>query len=237
MGILGNHSGRATKRRMDYELIAQLVPEGSRVLDLGCGDGRLLADLEANRGCRGYGIEINDAAVSDCLQRGVAVYHGDMLEGMANFRDGAFDVVILSQTLQQAAAPLRVIHEMLRVGHSAIISFPNFGYWRTRLQLLLRGHMPRHDLLPYTWYETPNVHLCTVADFVDLCDRERLRRVVQIFLAPPDRHIGGFLANWRAGLAIFQVERDGPGATHGDTEHTEEGRRGEGGESGGRAGP
>jgi len=209
MAFGSGHPPRRTKRRPDYDLIEGLVPQGSRVLDLGCGDGRLLEQLENNKGCRGYGIEINDQMVSECLARGVAVYHGDMVEGMGHFGDGVFDVVILSQTLQQTAAPLVVIREMLRVGRSAIISFPNFGYWRTRLQLLLSGRMPRHDLLPYTWYETPNVHLCTVADFCDLCDQQDLRRVVQIFLAPPDRRISRFLANWRAGLAIFEVERNG----------------------------
>ncbi|MHB0857116.1 MAG: methionine biosynthesis protein MetW [Anaerolineae bacterium] len=205
MNLNGNH--RPTKRRMDYRLIESLIPQGARVLDLGCGDGQLLSELEQSKGCWGRGIEINDQAVAECVRRGVAVYHGDMMEGMAHFRDGSFDVVILSQTLQQAANPPLVIHEMLRVGQSAIISFPNFGYWRTRLQLLMGGHMPCHDLLPYTWYDTPNVHLCTVADFRELCAQEGLRRFHEIFLAPPDRPIGRFLANWRAGLAIFEVRR------------------------------
>ncbi|MFN2155373.1 MAG: methionine biosynthesis protein MetW, partial [Anaerolineae bacterium] len=154
-----------TKRRLDYALIEALVPPRSRVLDLGCGDGQLLADLAANKGCEGRGIEINDQSVLSCIQRGVAVYHGDMLEGMGYHRDGSFDVVILSQTLQQASDPVRVIVEMLRVGETAIISFPNFGYWEVRLQLLLRGRMPRNDLLPYEWHDTPNVHLCTETDF------------------------------------------------------------------------
>jgi len=184
------------------------VPESARVLDLGCGDGQLLQELEVHKGCPGRGIEINDQAVSECLQRGVAVYHGDMVEGMGHFRAGSFDVVILSQTLQQTEHPPTVIHEMLRVGHSAIISFPNFGYWRTRMQLMFGGRMPRHDLLPYTWYDTPNVHLCTIKDFRDLCRQERLRVEKEIFLTPPDRHISAFMANWRAGLAIFQVRRD-----------------------------
>jgi methionine biosynthesis protein MetW len=198
---------RATKRRLDYQLIEALVPQGATVLDLGCGDGQLLAELAASKGCRGRGIEINDHAVSECLRRGVPVYHGDMLEGMGHFRDGTFDLVILSQTLQQTGNPPSVIHEMLRVGHSAIISFPNFGYWRTRLQLLVTGRMPRHGLLPYPWYSTPNVHLCTVTDFRELCVQEGLHVMNEVFVAPPDKRIGPFLANWRAGLAIFQVQR------------------------------
>lgn len=194
------------KRRLDYELIQELVPAGSRVLDLGCGDGQLLAQLEAGKGCQGYGIEINEQYVLRCIERGVAVYHGDMMEGMAHYGDQAFDLVILSQTLQQTTHPVKVIHEMLRVGKTAIISFPNFGHWQVRLQFLLKGRMPVNEMLPYTWYDTPNVHLCTVQDFRALCEQEGLRRVVEIFVAPPSRRINATLANWRAGLAIFQVE-------------------------------
>ena len=196
-----------TKRRLDYALIQALVPHSSRVLDLGCGDGQLLAELAENKGCEGRGIEINDQAVLACIQRGVAVYHGDMLEGMRYYRDSSFDVVILSQTLQQASDPVRVIVEMLRVGDTAIISFPNFGYLQVRLQLLLRGRMPVNDLLPYEWYNTPNVHLCTVTDFRELCEAQGLRRMREIFLVPPSRQISALGANWRAGLAIFQIAR------------------------------
>jgi methionine biosynthesis protein MetW len=130
-----------------------------------------------------------------------------MMEGMAMYHDRTFDVVVLSQTLQQTADPVGVIREMLRVGETAIISFPNFGHWRVRLQLLLSGRMPRNPLLPYTWYNTPNVHLCTVADFRELCAREGLEAMSEILLMPPDRRIGSFLGNWRAGQAIFQLRR------------------------------
>jgi methionine biosynthesis protein MetW len=193
------------KRRLDYELIGALVPTGSRVLDLGCGDGQLLSQLVENKGCQGKGIEINEQAVLACIRRGVAVYHGDMVEGMAFYRERSFDVVILSQTLQQTSDPVGVIHEMLRVGETAIISFPNFGYWRVRLQLMFKGRMPRTPQLPYTWYNTPNVHLCTVADFRALCEEQNLTRAREIFLVPPSRQVGPMGANWRAGMAIFQI--------------------------------
>jgi len=204
-----NANGRPTKRRLDYELIEALVPNGARVLDLGCGDGRLLAQLAQNKGCQGYGIEINERYVLECIKRGVPVYHGDMMEGMTHYRDQSFDLVILSQTLQQTHRPLEVIQEMLRVGKTAIISFPNFGYWRVRLRLLISGRMPVNDLLPYTWHTTPNVHLCTVTDFRELCDANNLVRTRELFLVPPARQISRLLANWRAGLAIFEIRRGG----------------------------
>jgi len=202
----GNHQ-QPTKRRLDYDLIEGLVPPGSRVLDLGCGEGQLLELLVARKGCQGYGVDISEQAVLECIRRGVAAYHGDMMEGMSFYRDHSFDLVILSQTLQQTTDPIRVIREMLRVGETAIISFPNFGYWRVRLQLLLTGHMPLSDLLPYTWHSTPNVHLCTVSDFRALCEQEQLERVHEMFLVPPSRQIGRRGANWRAGLAISQLKK------------------------------
>ena len=201
------NSRSSSRIRPDYGLIESLVPRCAKVLDLGCGDGSLLAQLKANKGCDGRGIEIDERAVLECVTRGVPVYHGDMVEGMDSYRDRTFDVVILSQTLQQTSDPRHVIHEMLRVGGRAIISFPNFGHWHTRLQLLLTGRMPQNRLLPYTWYETPNVHLCTVKDFLELCSAERLCRVEEIYLTPGYRRVSPSLANLWAGLAIFEIER------------------------------
>ncbi len=201
----------ATKRRLDYELIESLVPDGARVLDLGCGDGALLDELRERKGCEGRGIEIDEEAVLACVERGVAVYQGDMLEGMSFYRDRQFDVVVLSQTLQQTLRPPEVIREMLRVGRCAIISFPNFGHWRVRLRLLFEGRMPRTPLLPYEWFDTPNVHLCTVRDFRAFCRTEGLDVVRQTFLTPGGRRVGPAWANWSAGTAIFQVQQAGAG--------------------------
>lgn len=202
---------RPARPRLDYELIEALIPDRAKVLDLGCGDGQLLADLIERKGCVGRGVDVDEAAVLACVARGLPVYHGDMLEGMGCYRDGHFDVAILSQTLQQTSDPPRVIREMLRVARRGIVSFPNFGHWAVRLQLLLAGRMPRTRALGHRWYNTPNVHLCTVKDFREFCERENLCRAQEIYLTPGLRRTGAWLANWRAGLAIFQIQRcDGP---------------------------
>jgi methionine biosynthesis protein MetW len=155
-------------QRYDYELIASWIPERSRVLDLGCGDGVLLAGLAATNSASGYGIEIDDANVLASVKNGVNVIQTDIESGLANFEDNAFDFVILSQTLQAMRNAESVLTEMLRVGREGIVTFPNFGYWRHRLDIL-GGHMPESKTLPHKWYDTPNIHLCTVKDFEDLC--------------------------------------------------------------------
>ena len=157
-------------QRYDFELISRWIPEGARVLDLGCGDGVLLAGLAATKGTKGYGIEIDDANVLASVKNGVNVVQTHIESGLANFGDGAFDFVILSHTLQAMRNAESVLNEMLRVGREGIVTFPNFGYWRHRLDIL-RGHMPVSKALPYSWYDTPNIHLCTVKDFEDLCEK------------------------------------------------------------------
>jgi methionine biosynthesis protein MetW len=155
-------------QRYDYELIGSWIPERSRVLDLGCGDGVLLAGLTATHGTSGYGIEIDAANVLASVKNGVNVVQTDIEAGLASFGDNSFDFVILSQTLQAMRNAESVLNEMLRVGREGIVTFPNFGYWRHRLDIL-RGHMPVSKSLPYSWYDTPNIHLCTVKDFEGLC--------------------------------------------------------------------
>ena len=155
-------------QRFDFELISSWIPERSRVLDLGCGDGVLLAGLAATRAVRGYGVEIDDANVLASVKNGVNVIQDDVETGLAKFQDNAFDFVILSQTLQAMHDVEGVLREMLRVAREGIVSFPNFGYWRHRLDIL-QGHMPVSKSLPHAWYDTPNIHLCTVKDFEDLC--------------------------------------------------------------------
>jgi methionine biosynthesis protein MetW len=188
-------------QRYDYELIASWIPEGSRVLDLGCGDGVLLAGLAATNAVSGYGIEIDGANVLASVKNGVNVIQTDIESGLANFEDGAFDFVILSQTLQAMRNAQSVLTEMLRVGREGIVTFPNFGYWRHRLDIL-RGHMPVSKTLPYSWYDTPNIHLCTVKDFEDLCvkvDAEILdERVIH------EKRTIGMFPNLLGSLGVFR---------------------------------
>jgi methionine biosynthesis protein MetW len=165
-GVTRDHTG---KYRSDHLLVAEMVERGSRVLDVGCGDGDLLQLLE-DRGIDGRGIELSREGVNRCVAKGLAVVQGDADTDLVNYPDDAFDYVILSQTLQATRQPRVVLENLLRIGQRAIVSFPNFGYWKMRLQLLVGGHMPRTENLPATWYDTPNIHFCTIKDFVQLCD-------------------------------------------------------------------
>jgi len=155
--------------RADQRFIADLVPQGARVLDLGCGDGALLARLREERGAEVRGVEIDLDDIARCIERDVPVYQGDLDEGLADVPDDRFDVVILSQTLQVVKRPRLVLTEMLRVGRRSVVSFPNFGHWKVRAHLALRGRMPVSDAIPYSWYDTPNIHHTTIADFRDFC--------------------------------------------------------------------
>lgn len=169
MSVNGNGISRA-----DFAAIAAWVHTGARVLDLGCGDGSLLKYLADRRAITGCGVEIDDDGVHACVANGVNVIQSDLERGLADFADRSFDYVVLSQTLQAMKNSERIILEMLRVGREGIVTFPNFGYWRNRLQVL-GGHMPISENLPYEWFDTPNVHLCTVADFERFCTARRIR--------------------------------------------------------------
>jgi methionine biosynthesis protein MetW len=155
--------------RVDLLLVAEMVASGAKVLDIGAGDGELLRILGESRGVDGRGIELSREGVNEGVAKGLAVIQGDADTDLINYPDDAFDYVILSQTLQATRRPRAVIEHMLRIGRHAVVSFPNFGHWRIRLQMLFGGRMPRTDNLPDTWYDTPNIHFCTIKDFRDLC--------------------------------------------------------------------
>lgn len=154
--------------RLDFLQIRDMVVPGARVLDVGCGDGELLSLLEATRNVDGRGIEISQLGVNAAVARGLAVIQGDADSDLSDYPDDSFDYVILSQTLQATRNPRQVVADMLRIGRRAIVSFPNFGHWRIRGQILFRGRMPVTDNLPYAWYDTPNIHFCSIRDFVEL---------------------------------------------------------------------
>jgi methionine biosynthesis protein MetW len=157
------------QHRVDHLLIAQMVAPGSRVLDVGCGDGALLQLLTDTKEVDGRGIEVSRERVNACVARGLSVIQGDADRDLDDYPDGAFDYAILSLTIQATRQPKTVLQQLLRIGRRAIVSFPNFGHWRVRSQLLLTGRMPVNEHLPDAWYVSPNAHLCTIKDFVDLC--------------------------------------------------------------------
>ena len=161
--------------RSDLRLIADLIEPGSRVLDIGCGEGILLEYLVREKAVVGRGMELSQEGVNASVARGLSVVQGDADTALSYYPDQAFDVVVLSKTLQATRDPRAVLRQLVRIGNNAIVSFPNFGYWRIRLELLLRGRMPMTPSLPAPWYETENIHLCTLRDFVALCEKEQIR--------------------------------------------------------------
>ena len=190
--------------RRDLRLIAEMIDPGARVLDIGCGDGALLAYLTRQKGVDGRGIELSQSGVNACVAHGLSVIQGDADRDLDAYPARAFDVVVLSQTLQATRAPRRVIEALVRIGQRAIVSFPNFGFWKIRLGLLLRGRMPVSELLPHPWYETPNIHLCTIRDFVALCDELEVRVERSLTL---DRHGRPYALDPRGGLANLLAEQ------------------------------
>ena len=192
--------------RPDLAVIAAHVPQGARVLDVGCGDGALLATLREGKQVDARGIEIDPALVERCVARGLSVVQGDADRDLTFYPDGAFDVAILSQTLQTAARPDRMLAELLRVGRCAFVSFPNFAYWRMRWALLSRGRMPVTRHLPVSWYATQNIHHVTVKDFEELATSLGIT-IQRRWFFTHEREVGTNGANWRAEYALFEVSR------------------------------
>lgn len=194
--------------RPDLAAILHRVEPGTRALDIGCGDGALMTALRDQKAMDARGIEIDGALVAQCVARGLSVVQGDADRDLAFYPDGAFDYAILSQTLQTAAHPEKLLSELLRVGRRAFVSFPNFAYWRMRWALLRRGRMPVTRHLPVTWYETANIHHVTVRDFEELAAALGVA-IERRWFFTEEREMSAAGANWRAEYALFELSRDG----------------------------
>jgi methionine biosynthesis protein MetW len=195
--------------RSDLSLLTRWINEGERVLDLGCGDGALLAHLRQEKKVIGYGMEIDMQNILQCVARQVDVIHQDLNEGLSYIDDQSFDTVIMTQSLQQTKAPDKILQEMVRIGKRAIVTFPNFGHWTTRIYLGLRGKMPMSEVMPYRWYNTPNIHFCTFKDFEILCKEQNVR-ILKRTVVDNDH-----LENWKIRLmpnilgeiALYHIEK------------------------------
>jgi len=187
--------------RSDYAIIGELIEPGTRVLDLGCGEGLLLSWLKENKQVDSRGVEMVGTSVQKAIARGVSVYQGDLETALEDYPDGAFDYVILSQTLQETRHPLKVLQGMLRIGRHAIVAFPNFGHWSVRLAHLWSGRAPKTGLFPHDWYDSPNIHFLTVFDFETLAQKQKWRIERRIFLSG-GRQVTLF-PNLTAEVAVF----------------------------------
>lgn len=193
-----------TKYRQDFAIIAGWVVFGSKVLDLGCGDGTLLQFLSSSLETKGYGVEKDDTNWLTCMQNGTNVIQMDLEAGLSGFEDQSFDTVILSQTLQAMHNTEEIVQEMLRVGREIIVTFPNFGYWRNRLQIAGGGHMPVSKDLPYQWFDTPNVHLCTINDFDKFCKNHKIS-VIERKVITEGVEVS-FMPNLLGNLAMYRLK-------------------------------
>ena len=193
----------------NINFISSWIKTNSRVLDLGCGDGSLLADLTKQRNISGYGLEIDSDSINQCIAKGVNVIEQDLNNSLENFPDNSFDTVIMTQALQAMRHPHLVLDEMLRIGSQCVITFPNFGHWRARAYLTLRGRMPVTKQLAYQWYDTPNIHFFTYSDFEALCRERNISILRKKFIGEhfPDRQLKNLWPNLFAETAVYHLSK------------------------------
>ncbi len=202
--------GETKGLHLNYSIITDMIEEGAKVLDLGCGNGTLLKMLIDKKHVKGKGIEINQAQVIESMEKGLSIIQGDIDEGLREFADKEYDYVILNQTLQSTEKPDYVIEEMLRVGKKVVVSFPNFAYWRVRFYLFFTGRMPKSKILPFEWFDTPNIHLLTVNDFFDFCKKRNITILDSIYMTRAKSRKGFLrcaLKNFFTEEAIFVITR------------------------------
>jgi len=195
--------------RTDLRIISEWIEPKSRLLDLGCGDGALLQHLKHTRQVQGYGLEISPNNITTCLQNGINVIQKDLNNGLDDFSDHSFDYVVMTQTLQAMARPDILLEDMLRIGQQGIVTFPNFGYWENRFKLLYTGFMPLSVCIPHEWYDTPNIHLCTLKDFERLCRIKKIRIIQRavVDLSHRPRWLINIFPNWLGQIALYHFKR------------------------------
>lgn len=207
---MNENYGKSQGLRLNYSTITEIVDKGAHVIDLGCGDGTLLAQLIEEKGVRGLGVEINQDLVISSIEKGLSIIQGDIDAGLKEFEDKEYDWVILNQTLQSTEKPDYVIEEMMRVGKKAVVSFPNFAYWRIRFYLFFTGHMPKSKVLPFEWFNTPNIHLLTVNDFYSFCKKRDIKILKSVFMTKANvktNFLAKMFPNFFAEEVIFVISK------------------------------
>ncbi|HIU87174.1 TPA: methionine biosynthesis protein MetW [Candidatus Spyradomonas excrementavium] len=207
---MNNHYEKSKGLHLNYEIITKFIENGSKILDLGCGDGTLLKMLIERKNCTGTGIEIDQQNAIQAIEKGLSIIQGDIDEGLKDFSDNEYDYIILNQTLQSTEKPDYVIEEMLRAGKKAVVSFPNFAYWKVRFYLFFNGKMPKSNILPFEWYNTPNIHLLTIKDFFEFCKKRNIKILKEVYMNKA-RLINNIGTKWHKNLfteeAIFVISK------------------------------